>query len=109
MLEQAELRRRRRVSETRSYALTAVMLNLYAIVAAVIVLRTVLVAFGVTESIWMGRFVYGMTSRVTDIMEVLPGATREIVGPFTTVDISLIGLVVLVPLGVVAAGGNLRR
>jgi hypothetical protein len=109
MLEQATLRRRRRLSETRPYPLMVVMLNIYAAIAAVIVLRTVLVALGVTESIWMGRFVYGMTSRVTDIMELLPGATRQVVGPFTMIDISFIGVVLLIPLGVVAAGGTLRR
>lgn len=109
MLEQAALRRRRRMSETRPYPLMVVMLHIYAAIAAVIVLRTVLVALRVTESIWMGRFVYGMTSRVTDIMELLPGATRQVVGPFTMIDISFIGLVLLFPLGVVAAGGTLRR
>jgi hypothetical protein len=109
MLDQASARRSQRMSETRSYALTVVVLNVYAALAAVIVLRTVLVAFGATESIWMGRFIFGMTSRVTDLMEVLPGATREIWGPFTMIDISLFGLVLLFPLGVVASGGTLRR
>ena len=109
MLEQARYRQSRRISETRSYALGRVVLNLYAAAAAVIVLRTLLVAFGVTESIWMGRFVFGITSRLTDIMEMVPGATREILGPFTMVDISLIGLVLLVPLGIVASGGTLKQ
>jgi hypothetical protein len=109
MLEQAALRRRRRVTETRSYALSIVVLNVYAAIAAVIILRTVLVGFRATEGIWMGRFVYGLTSRVTDAMEALPGATREIWGPFTVVDISLMGLVLLFPLGVVASGGTIKR
>jgi hypothetical protein len=109
MLEQAAQRRRRRVSETRSYALTIVVFNVYALIAAVIVLRSVLVAFDATESIWMGRFVFGMTSRLTDPLETLPGATREILGPFSVIDISLLGLVLLFPLGVIASGGTLRR
>lgn len=109
MLDQAAQRRRRHVSETRSYALAIVVSNVYALVAAVIVLRSVLVAFDATESIWMGRFVFGMTSRFTDLLEMLPGATREIWGPFTVIDISLLGLVLLFPLGVVASGGTLRR
>ena len=109
MLDQAYLRRQRRVSESRSYALSVVVLNVYAALAALIVLRTVLVGFGATESIWMGRFVFGLMSRLTDVMEVLPGATREIVGPFTMIDISLLGLVLLFPLGVIATGGTIRR
>lgn len=109
MLDQAYQRRQRRVSETRSYALSIVVLNVYAAIAAVIVLRTVLVGFGATESIWMGRFVYGLTSRVTDPIAMLPGASRELWGPFTMVDISLLGLVLLFPLGVIASGGTIRR
>lgn len=109
MLDQAVQRQRRSVGETRSYALTIVVLNVYAAIAAVIVLRTVLVAFDATESIWIGRFVFGLTSRVTDILEMLPGATRDLWGPFNVIDLSLIGLVLLFPLGMVASGGNLRR
>ncbi|HYH10725.1 MAG TPA: hypothetical protein VD789_00110 [Thermomicrobiales bacterium] len=109
MLDQAVQRQRRAVGETRSYALTIVALNVYAAISAVIVLRTVLVAFDATESIWMGRFVFGPTSRVTGLLEVLPGATREVLGPFNAIDLSLVGLVLLFPLGMVASGGNLRR
>ena len=109
MLDQAYQRRRQRVSEQRSYALAIVALNVYAAIAAVIVLRTVLVALGATESIWMGRFIERLLGRLTGLMEVLPGATREIVGPFTMVDISLMGAVLLFPLGVVATGGTIRR
>lgn len=109
MLNQDALRRHRRASEARSYALTIVVLNIYAAIAAVIVLRTVLVAFDATESVWMGRFVYGITRPVTDLMELLPGATREIWGPFTMIDISLVGIVLLFPLGVIASSGTLKR
>lgn len=109
MLDQAYQRRRRRVSEQRSYAVAIVVLNIYAAVAAVIVLRTVLVGLGATESIWMGRFMQGLMGRLTGMMNVLPGATREIIGPFTMVDISLLGAVLLFPLGVIASGGTIRR
>ena len=109
MLDQAYQRRRRRVSEQRSYAVAIVVLNIYAALAAVIVLRTVLVGFGATESIWMGRFIQGLTGRVTGLLAVLPGADRALIGPFTMVDISLVGAMLLFPLGVIAAGGTLRR
>lgn len=109
MLDQAYLRRRQRVSEQRSYAVAIVALNVYAAIAAVIVLRTVLVALGATESIWMGRFIERILGRLTGLMEALPGAGRDIVGPFNMVDISLLGVVLLFPLGVVAAGGTIRR
>jgi len=109
VLDQASRRRRSRAAEARSYTVTVAMLNIYAVIASVIVLRTVLVAFEATESIWMGRFVFGLTSRVTDVMEVLPGATREIWGPFTMIDISLLGAVLLFPLGLVATSGTLKR
>ena len=109
MLDQAYERRSRRVSEQRSYAVAIVALNVYSAVAAVIVLRTVLVALGATESIWMGRFIERIMGRLTGVMEMLPGASREVIGPLTMVDISLLGVVLLFPLGVIASGGTIRR
>lgn len=109
MLDHASKRHRHRASEARSHSVAAVILNAYALIAAVIVLRTVLVAFDATEGIWMGRFIFGLTSRVTDFMEVIPGATREIWGPFTMIDVSLVGAVLLFPLGMVASSGTLKR
>lgn len=109
MLDQAARRRRIRAADARSYSVTVAILNVYAAIASVIVMRTVLVAFGATESIWMGRFVYGMTSRVTEVLEALPGANQEIWGRLTMVDISLLGLVLLFPLGLVATSGALNR
>jgi uncharacterized protein YggT (Ycf19 family) len=109
MLDQAAQRRRKRTVEARSYSITVAILHLYAVFAAIIVMRSVLVAFGATESVWMGRFIYGLTSQVTDVLEALPGASREIIGPFTMVDISMLGLVLLFPLGLVATSGTLNR
>ncbi|CAN5307997.1 MAG: hypothetical protein H0U38_06055 [Chloroflexia bacterium] len=109
MLDQAARRRRMRTAEARSYSITVAILYVYALFASIIVMRTVLVAFGATESVWTGRFVYGLTSRATDVLEALPGANREIWGPFTMVDISLLGLVLLFPLGLVATSGTLNR
>lgn len=109
MLDQAARRRRTRTAEARSYSITVVILHLYAVVAAIIVMRSVLVALGATEGVWMGRFIYGLTSQATDVLEALPGANREILGPFTMVDISLLGVVLLFPLGLVATSGTLNR
>lgn len=109
MLDQASRQRRSRAAEARSHSVTVVMLNVYAAVAAIIVMRTVLVAFEAKESIWMGRFVFSLTSWVTDVLEAVPGATREIWGPFNMVDISLLGAVLLFPLGLVASSGRLKR
>jgi uncharacterized membrane protein YqhA len=109
MIDRAGVTARRRVSEPRSYGLTVVIVTAYAAIAAIVAMRTVLVAFDVSESIWIGGFVYGLTSRVTDAMSVLPGADREILGTFTVIDLSLVGVVLLFPLGMVASGGTLKR
>lgn len=93
----------------RSHAVTMVILTGYAVIAAMIVMRTVLVAFGATESVWMGRFVFGITGRATDVLEQIPGSTQAFIGPFSVIDLSLLGLVLLFPLGLVATSGTLKR
>lgn len=109
MLEQEERRRRVRTVDARSYAVTMAILTVYAALASIIVMRSVLVALDATESVWMGRFVFGITSRVTDFMAEFPGATREILGPLNVIDLSLLGVVLLFPLGLVATSGTLKR
>lgn len=100
MIEQPHVRRR--VQEQRSQVATEILLILYAIVATVIVMRTVLVLLEISDRVWVGSFIYGITSPVTDALAVIPGFTRELIGPLTMVELILMGMVVLFPLGLVA-------
>lgn len=102
MLEQAE--RRRIQMATRSQLATELLLTAFSLAGSVILLRTVLVALDVSDRVWIGTFVYGLTSPVTTVLEYLPGAQRELVGNLTTVDMTLLGLMALFMLGVLATG-----
>lgn len=93
---------RRRVQEQRSQVALEVLLVLYAIVATVVIARTVLILLSVSDRIWIGRLIYGMTSLFTEPLSTVPGFSVQLVGPLTMVDLLLLGLVALFPLGLLA-------
>lgn len=107
MIEQAS--RRRRDNTTRSQLATELLMLTYSLLAAGIVFRTILVALGISERVWLGQFVYGLSAPVTDVLETFPGTTREVLGRLTLLDVTLLAIVVLFPLGVIATGGKERR
>jgi uncharacterized protein YggT (Ycf19 family) len=88
----------------RSQLATELLLNSFAVVGSVILLRTVLIVLSITDRVWIGQFVFGLTDPVTDVLEFLPGASRELVWNLTIIDVTLLGGVVLFLLGIVAAG-----
>lgn len=100
---------RRRVQEERSQVAMEVLLALYAILATIVLIRTVLVLLGITDRIWVGSFIYGLTAPVTDALAIVPGFSHELLGPLTMVELILLGLVVLFPLGLVATAGRYYR
>ena len=102
MLEQAE--RRRIQLATRSQLATELLLTCYAAIGSVVLLRTVLVVLSVTDRVWIGSFVYGMLGPVVKVLEFLPGSDREFFANLTTVDLTLLGLMLLFLLGILATG-----
>jgi uncharacterized protein YggT (Ycf19 family) len=88
----------------RSQLATELLLNSFAVVGSVILLRTVLVILSITDRVWIGEFVFGLTDPVTDVFEFLPGANRELFWNMTIIDATLLGFVILFLLGVAAAG-----
>lgn len=100
---------RRRVQEQRSQVATEILLILYAIVATIVLIRTVLVVFRISDRVWIGSFVYGITSPITTALASVPGFTRELLGPLTMVELILLGLVVLFPLGLAATARPFQR
>jgi hypothetical protein len=93
---------RRRAQEQRSQVALEVLLVLYAIAATVVLARTVLILLHVSDRIWIGQMVYGLTSLLTDPLSSVPGFSAELIGPLTMVDLLLLGLVALFPLGLMA-------
>lgn len=94
---------RRRMEETRNKIALEVLLYLYAIGGTIVIVRTIMLLIGVTDRVWIGRIVYGSTSFVTDALANIPGFGHVIVGPFTMVDLLLLAIVVLFPLGLLAS------
>lgn len=98
--------RPRQPQSSRSQLATELLLVVYAAAGTVILLRTLLVVLDVTDRVWIGRFVYGLTRPVTDVLERLPGSGRIVYGPLDVVDVTLLGLLVLFPLALIATGGR---
>lgn len=107
MIEHPQVRRR--VQEARSQVAMEILLVLYAVLATIVLIRTVLVLLGISDRVWVGSFIYGLTAPLTDSLAVVPGFSRELLGPLTMVELILLGLVVLFPLGLVATGGRHGR
>ncbi len=93
---------RRRANEQRSQVAMEVLLVLYAIGSTIVIARTVLILLHVSDRIWIGRVIYGTTSLFTDPLSTVPGFSVELIGPLTMVDLLLLGLVALFPLGLLA-------
>lgn len=93
---------KRRMAEARNKVALEVLLFLYAVGAAVVVLRTILLLVGVTDRVWIGRIVFGSTAILTDVLAKVPGFGHAILGPFTMVDLLLLAIVILFPLGLLA-------
>lgn len=93
---------RRREAQARSRVALEVLLFVYAIFASVVIVRTIMLLLGVTDRVWIGRVVFNSTAIVTDSLAKVPGFGTELIGPLTMVDLLLLAIVVLVPLGLMA-------
>lgn len=93
----------------RTQVATELLLNGYAVIAALVVLRLVLVALNVSDRVWFGGFVYRLTDPVVHLMAVFPGARHPVFGSLTMVDMTLVALIILFPLGLVALGPDGKR
>lgn len=102
MLEQME--RRRIQMSTRSQLATELLLTAFALVGSIIVLRTLLVALDISDRVWIGEFVFGLTNPVTRLLGFLPGADLVVYRNLTTVDLTLLAVLFLFLLGILATG-----
>lgn len=98
------MERRRIQMATRSQLATELLLTAFALVGSIIVLRTVLVVLDISDRVWIGEFIYGLTSPITRVLAFLPGADWEIYRNLTTVDLTLLAFLLLFLLGVLATG-----
>ena len=94
---------RRRETEARNKVALEVLLTVYALGATITIVRSIMLLLGVSDRVWIGKVVFGSTALVTDAMANVPGFGHELVGPFTMVDILMIAVVILFPLGLLAS------
>ncbi len=97
--------RQSREESGRSQLATELLLTAYAAVSAIILLRTVLVILDVTDRVWLGSFIYGLTKPVVRILDHVPGADRMVLQGLSLADLTLLAPVLLFPLGLIATGG----
>jgi hypothetical protein len=98
--------RRREASkqELQSQLALELLLNLYAVVASLVLLRILLLVLRVDDSVWIGRTIYQLSRPFTLPFDLLPGSGRSIFGQVTIGDLTLLAIVVMFPLGVYAQG-----
>lgn len=93
---------RRRDTDARNRVALEVILTLYSIGATITIVRCIMLILNVTDRVWIGRIVFGSTAIFTDPLSRVPGFGHTIVGPLTMVDLLLMAIVVLFPLGLLA-------
>ncbi len=94
------------MNEARSKVALEVILVAYAVGATIVVVRTIMLLLGVTDRVWIGRVVFGSTALVTDALARVPGFGYQLVGPFTMVDVLMVAVVILFPLGLLASSSR---
>lgn len=94
---------RRRETEARNKVALEVIITLYAIGATIVIVRSLMLLLGVSDRVWIGKVVFGSTSLITDALANVPGFGHQLAGPFTMVDLLMIAVVILFPLGLLAS------
>ena len=97
---------RGRIDSGRSQLATELLLTAYALVSAITILRTLLVILGITDRVWLGSFVYGLTDPITKVLDAIPGADRALILGLTLADLTFLAPVLLFPLGLFAIGAR---
>ncbi|MGI8406732.1 MAG: hypothetical protein ACR2OE_18545 [Thermomicrobiales bacterium] len=95
-----------RIDTGRSQLATELLLTAYALISSVIILRTLLVVLGITDRVWLGSFVYGLTDPITKVLDAISGANRTLMLGLTLADLTFLAPVLLFPLGLFAIGAR---
>ncbi len=93
---------RRPTSVARSRAAADLGLTALAIVAALLVLRVLFAATGVSERVLAGAVVYGVSGPIVLPLEMIPAGSRPFIGGATLADVTAAVLVLTIPLFVIS-------
>src|SRR4051795_2718944 len=108
-LIQVTQRREAAGQELQSQLALELILNVYAVVSALILIRCLLLFLQVGDRIWIGETVYKVSHPFVLPFSFLPGSSRLIVGDLTVGDLTLLAIVIMFPLGVYAYGVRRKR
>lgn len=76
----------------------------YSCVAALVLVRLVLLALSIDHDLWIGSRFLRYTDPLANALARLPGADRAILGDIALPDLTLAALLALVPIGMIARG-----
>lgn len=76
----------------------------YAIVAGFVIIRALLLSVGISGSLWVGSFIYGITDPFASILKLVPGGDFRIINRLTLADLTMLAAVVAFPLFLLARG-----
>jgi hypothetical protein len=79
-------------------------LLVYSVIAALVLVRLILLALSIDQSLWIGSRFLRYTDPVADALSHLPGADRAFLGNIALPDLTLAALLALVPIGMIARG-----
>ena len=79
-------------------------LTAYAIAAGLVIIRALLLSVGISGSLWVGSFIYGITDPFASILKLVPGGDFRIVNRLTLADLTMVAAVVAFPLFLLARG-----
>jgi uncharacterized protein YggT (Ycf19 family) len=108
-LIQVAQRREASSQELQSQLALELILNVYAVVGSLILIRCLLLWLKVDDRIWIGRTVYKLSGPFAKPFTWLPGSALTIVGDLTVGDFTLLAIVIMFPLGVYAYGTRRRN
>jgi hypothetical protein len=74
----------------------------YALIAAFIIIRSLLLSVGIADSLWVGSVIYGITDPLASVLKLAPGGNFVVVGRLTLADLTLLAMVAAVPAIIVA-------
>ncbi|CAN5734318.1 hypothetical protein BH24CHL4_BH24CHL4_05610 [soil metagenome] len=95
-------RDRRQQGSSGARLLAQMGIAVYSIVAAFVIVRSLLLSVGIADNLWVGSVIYGVTDPVASALKLVPGGDFELVARMTLADLTLLATVIAVPVVIVA-------
>jgi hypothetical protein len=108
-LIQVAQRREASSQELQSQLALELLLNVYAVVGSLILVRCLLLLLGIDDRIWIGHTIYKLSRPFVMPFTWLPGSSLTFIGDLTVGDLTLLAIVIMFPLGVYAYGTRRRE